>query len=745
MSIFTKALKAIGLGTPAGTMRFPGRALVFFGFDAPDLSDMAKQVGDGTSADVLMTPIRWLQRAIVEAPVVAKDQEGEPIDPSDLLALLARPNPYYSWEVLVAGTVLSLSLDGNAYWIAALNSSGLPVELWYAPHTNVEPKWPDSDNSKFITHYEYDVAGGKQKIRPAGKFDEKDIDPGVKKGLVVIHFREGLDLDNLRKGLSPLKGLLREVWTDNEAAKFTAALLRNNGIPGVVISPAGVDDTLTDKEGKAVEAKINTKFRGEGRGRPLIMLGPTKVEQFGFSPKEMDLSFLRDISEERVTAALGVPAAVVGFGSGLQATKVGATMREMRQLAWTNGVIPLQRIIAGEVTRALGPIFEVAKAEFDNLGVEALRENQDTKAKRIEGLVRGGVLTRGEGRIALGFEENPGDDVYLMSMATVEVRQGETRPGMDGDGKNVTFRADMVKRIKAQAALEWRGGLLTKRHSLAEERIIAAAPSRKPTRAALRMLRSVERSRRRAGPLMEPGIEEVFEGLGVEVLRAAEEMIPPVELASASAGEIKRDELTAADIALAESILAGIDTVAAQRALQEAIENGYQLVAMDTFTGIESAIGIEFTLDDAVQQNVLRTGGLRAGLIDLEAQTREALFDALAEGRAQGLAGDNLARFIRDGVEAGPWRDAATRARVIARTEGAHAANTSTLEAARAMPETEHVQVFDNRSGFDDPECVAADGTIVTIEEAETMGLAHPNCTRAFVPINALLMEEMGL
>jgi hypothetical protein len=66
-----------------------------------------------------------------------------------------------------------------------------------------------------------------------------------------------------------------------------------------------------------------------------------------------DVSPLRDVSEERVCAALGIPAAVVGFGTGLQQTKVGATMKEMRQLAWTGGLIPMQKIVGDEIDRSL--------------------------------------------------------------------------------------------------------------------------------------------------------------------------------------------------------------------------------------------------------------------------------------------------------------------------------------------------------------------------------------------------------
>ena len=203
------------------------------------------------------------------------------------------------------------------------------------------------------------------------------------------------------------------------------------------------------------------------------------------------------------------------------------------------------------------------------------------------------------------------------------------------------------------------------------------------------------------------------------------------------------------DTALAERIVEAIDTPAAQAALAEAMGTGFVTVANSvTAAMVETmgdALGDTFDLTDAAQREVFAAGGTQAGLVDLSDQTREAVFDALAEGRAEGLTGNNLARFIADKVERGPWQDAQTRARIIARTEGANAANVATLATASGMDETEHVQVFDDRIGFGDAVCSAANGTVITIAEAEEIGLAHPNCSRAFVPINSLLMTEMGL
>lgn len=742
MSTFTKIRKSLAFPSLKRLLpdqiRFPSRALQFFhNLDAPRATNLAREVGDGTSADVLMTPIRWKQRAMVEAPIVVRDGAGDPIADNALTELLANPNPEYSFAVLMAGTTMSMDLDGNAYWLIARNLDGVPVELWYAPHPNMEPRWPQDRNDVFVEHYEYKVGGAVAKLKPED----------------VIHFREGVDLDNVRKGLSPLKGLLREVWTDNEAAIFTASLLRNGGIPGVVVSPADKEVTLDLDQAKAIEARIDTKFARTGRGKTLVMTVATKVEQFGFSPKELDLSPLRDVSEERVTAALGVPAAVVGFGAGLQATKVGATMRELRQLAWFNGVIPMQRIIVGEITRTLVPAFDgVAAAAFDNSGVEALRENQNMLAQRAERLYRGGVWTRAEARAATGQESMPTDEVYLHNVVAFGlIPQGVQGPtGAEAAATDENGNRNGKGRRGVDYFLTKGGVLVHKRHrhDPTEERIIGAAPSAEPTAVASRMAGRLDRIRARAPGILAPLVADVFEELGAVALAAATEQINELDIEQAADGRpvgIKQDELLPEDVELLAQIIDAVDTDTAQEALTEAFERGFLQIAEQVSEAIGQTFGFAFELDDVAQRNVMRAGGLNAGLIDLDQQTRDSIFDALATGRAEGLNGDALARHIRGFVEAGPWRDAATRAQVIARTEGANAANVATLEAARTMPETNHVQIFDDRTGFGDTACVEANGTVVTIDEADAIGLAHPNCTRSFVPINALLMEEMGL
>jgi hypothetical protein len=389
-------------------------------------------------------------------------------------------------------------------------------------------------------------------------------------------------------------------------------------------------------------------------------------------------------------------------------------MRELRQLGWWNGVIPLQKIITSEVTRALaGPGQRVIA---DNDQVQALSDSADALATRLERLVRAGLLTRGEAREALGYEHGPADEVYLLPLGVSPLPAGMASGSTNGNGN-------------APKAL------LKHSHTLTEERLVESAPRRRATPAQARLATAIDQVRRSAEGGFASALERIFGRLGREAARLAREL--ETEERSAGGGETKQFAL--------EELLDGLDLRGASEELRQAFAAHYLGVATEMAGEISRAFGIEFILSDPIQQEILQAGGSRAGLIDLEVQTRDAIFDALAEGREQGLAGDNLARFIRNEVEAGPWRDAATRARVIARTEAGEAANASTLLAARSMANTSYVMVHDNRTGFGDDVCTEIDGRVITIEEAEAIGLAHPNCTRSFTPVPDLLLEEMGL
>ena len=354
--------------------------------------------------------------------------QEEQVRQHPLLRLLRRPNPHHTGVVQWMATTTDWMVDGNAYWLKLRDRNGTVRELWWTPSWLMEPK---GDDKTFITHYEYRPDSGVASI-PLSPDD-------------VVHFRFGLDPDDPRKGYSQLKSVLREVFTDDEAANFTAALLKNMGVPGLLISP-DAEGKLDDLEAQATKAFLMDKFTGDKRGEPLVMSGKTKIQQFGFSPEELVLTQLRRIPEERVTAVLGIPAIVAGLGAGLDRSTF-TNMAEAREAAYEAGLIPMQRILAEEICFQLLTEFEDAgdivdnwRFGFDLSKVRVLQEDLYRQAQRNDLAIRGGWAMVAEGRRSMGWEvDEERDSVFLRPLNTAQVdgRSGSVRslaPASNGNG-----------------------------------------------------------------------------------------------------------------------------------------------------------------------------------------------------------------------------------------------------------------------------------------------------------------------
>lgn len=382
--------------------------------------DFAGSVGDGTGSSAVMAPLHWIMRTFPEAPPalwrMGSDGLEEQVLRHDMLKLLRRPNPFFSGPVLWMATLADYFVDGNAYWLKIRDGVGMPRELWWAPRSLITPK---GDEQTLITHYEYRPGFADPLLIPAGD---------------VVHFRFGSDKDDPRLGMSPLKSVLREVFTDDEAANFTASLLRNMGVPGLIVSPDG-DFTPTQEDADATRAYLKAHYGGDNRGEALVMTGPTKVQQFGFSPEQLSLKDLRRVPEERVSAVLGVPAVVAGLGAGLDRSTFG-NFAEAREAAYEQNILPTQVVLAEELWFQLLGDFEGSasiwdwRVGFDLSNVRVLQEDRFNLAKRLDLAVRGGWAQVAEGRKAMGLPVTDADRIYLRQMALVEVPAdgGEPRP-----------------------------------------------------------------------------------------------------------------------------------------------------------------------------------------------------------------------------------------------------------------------------------------------------------------------------
>lgn len=431
-------------GGGGGSLSFmPGWMGSMGGAFAGSTLDFKSLAGPPESSSLVMAAARWVGNVMPEAPLLVREGvkkgEAETVPEHPMIELLKRPNPYYSGSTLWKAFAFSWVIDGNVYLLKVRNGMGKVIELWNVPHHLIRPVWPKSDNSVFISSYEYTIDGAKYYIDP------KD----------VVHFRDGLD-PATRKGLSPLASLMREVYADNEAANFSAALLKNGGVPFWVIIPKGEIDQV---EGERIREIAVNRTQGDERGKPMVLSSGVDIKELTFDPKRMDLRTIRRLPEERVSAVIGIPAIVLGFGAGLDRNTYANAEAADRQ-AYQSYMKPLWRYIDEELNHQLLPDFEANKARYvihDLASVGALQEDETKKSARITDQYQKGLILRREGRTPLGYgssdPSNPDADNVFFDLRGASLLP----PGQDAPDAPVTPPAKVHTK-----SIDWQGLTLSR-------------------------------------------------------------------------------------------------------------------------------------------------------------------------------------------------------------------------------------------------------------------------------------------
>lgn len=690
-----KALASIPFRRPGGwrIFRLPGSRF-----------DYQSAVGDGTMSSTVMAPLLWIVRNFISAPPaiwkINPDGQEERDAKHRILRLLTRPNPHYSGALLWQATVADWNVDGNAYWITLDNRVGEPEQVWWAPAATMEPKGSEDE---FITHYVYTVNGIPRNIPVEN----------------VVHFRNRLDPENDRKGCSPLKSVLREIFTDDEAANFTAALLKNMGVPGVVLSPKG-DYVMNEDETKAAKSYVQENFGGDKRGEPLVVSGATEVSQFGFSPEQLSLKDMRRVPEERVTGVLGIPAIVAGLGAGLERSTF-SNFAEAREAAYEENIVPTQQILSEDVRFQLLSKFEDDPFDwrfgFDTSRVRVLQEDNNKRSERLGQEVKDGIRTVAEARREIDLDTTPADEVYLRSYSQIEVPVGEARP------------APAAPTQTPPEDQEDEDGAQPKRNSYDNPHL----PPKFKNRIAIKALMdALDRDADNLTALLTTRLERSFDRLGSMAADAFEATVTDADFAKA---------MKATSPSIADDVLDQLKTNDwFETEVKAPIRAHYEETAKRTTDTINRVMDLGVMIPDPAAQEIIAKGGTKLGLADVEDEARDRIVGAIEQGREEGQGAKEIARRIREDVPAGRFVNAGPkyRAELIARAETKYAQNASTIAAYKDSPNITALLCFDARIGEEhDPECEERAGKEFSFEDAEDEDLTHPNCSLSWAPVVA--------
>ena len=662
----TTATKILGM-RPLPRSGWWGGGYEGYHYRTPSREDFDAALATAHRSSLVMACVEYLIANATSTPWIMTDADDTPLPSHPLVDVLQRPTAQDDATTFLAGVILSLALAGDAYALRVTDRSGTLRELQYVPHTAIAPV---RDRRGALSHYRYTVDAKPESLAVAD----------------VLHVQRWQDWQRTYRGLSPLASLGPEIWIDMEATRFVAAMLRNRGALGLVMSPkSGSDDLGSPEDLAATRQYLEDNYTGENRGKTMVMGRPMDVIKAGFDPKSMNLKSMHDFAEERISGAFGLPAAVLQFGTGLERTTANATAAEWERQGWRRGVIPLQNLIARQVARQLLDDTTL-RLGFDHSKVAVLQEDQNARATRTATLVGAGVETVAEGRRAHGYAVRPSDEIYLRALNLLEVPAGVVRPLPEGG-------ATATRSLKQSS------------------------------RAQRRLIQALRRDAAVLEQAMADDLVEAFAELGQRAERAYRE-----------APDVGKQVVAPEDQGEAERILQRLHISQWQQAALLPAFDRHTLRTLEVTVGtINATLGLQINLPDAVARQIVQAGGTRAGLVDITDDTRRALVRALAKGRELGEGPSTLGRRIRSQVPSGRFRTAGPRyrAQLIARTETAYAQNGSAVATYKRSDVFTGVLVFD---GDEDAGCAVASGQVWTFARAADEPLEHPQCTRSFAP-----------
>lgn len=377
--------------------------------------------GSFVLSSVLMNVVSWVATMGAEAEVRVLNRETMEDAPAgeallELLSSAGGEPGQWTWA-----TLMGYLLYGNSWWqLQERNGMGQPSMLGFMPPWLVRPEANTN------------AAGVQRTMSSYWRLNQERLLPSE-----VLHVRNGIDLWDTRLGLPPARQIVSEIMLDAKAAGYSTEVLRNLGYAANILIPEfAIDPDDAEKAAK----KFSLDFGAGSRASTFMPALPMKHSMMKADVfAGADLKDLRNICEERVCSAYRLQPSVVGFGTGMEQVKMGATMIASVRLSWRAGVVPALTAIRRQVKAQLFPMFGLDPMRYDFVfesgAIAALQEDPMERARRLSlSLNKGAWMTVNEARRAEGLD--PLDDPMYDEIPEPQPMTG--MPGSeDEDGEDV--------------------------------------------------------------------------------------------------------------------------------------------------------------------------------------------------------------------------------------------------------------------------------------------------------------------
>jgi HK97 family phage portal protein len=335
----------------------------------------------------------------------------EIVEPHPALQVLRQVNHEQNGYELTVLRMIDLQATGNSYIYVVGGGANVPSELW-----RMQPNWVEIVPSKtnLVDGYVYGLKPSEKRFKPED----------------VIHFRLP-NPTSLLYGRGWYEAAWSAICLHDSKRTMDLAKFDNMARPDWLLSvkTPGVPKEVVDK----FADDVNSKLRGSRNSGKFLSVN-AEVSATALNQEVPEVGTTTRIIEE-ISAVSGVPVAML-----LSNDPTKASSQTARVGWYRNTIRPYCRLDEEKLNEKYLPMFEGSEDLFLAYDMVSF-EDEEAQAKRLVGLVAGGLLKPNEGRMEMGYDplsDPQADTLYPPSGSTgaASATVGDMAVGQNQDRQN---------------------------------------------------------------------------------------------------------------------------------------------------------------------------------------------------------------------------------------------------------------------------------------------------------------------
>jgi len=290
----------------------------------------------------------------------------------------------------------------------------MPVELWPMLPQGVKIQ---AGKQRLIDLYRYQYGGITRDIQSPDMVHVKTANP-----------------NDFLFGMPTIQAAGRAVDVDRESSIWQLGSMQNRGISDYAII---IDPETTAEQMERLRELHKSKQAGSANARAPFFT-TRDIKTLNQSAVELDFVDSRSKVWAEICSAMGVPAPMVG----LLEDATLANIETARRIFWIDTIIPLLRMIRGQLNRQLAEQFGAEWfIDYDISDVEALREDYGKKLDEARKLFDMGVpFNRIAEQLELGVEPIEGGDIGYLTAGLIPTN-------FDRDDQDLAIPPELAKAL----------------------------------------------------------------------------------------------------------------------------------------------------------------------------------------------------------------------------------------------------------------------------------------------------------